>query len=62
MKIIFVLWVLILFSAAPVFACLQSTGESEKDKKVPARVCNALKGDSSILMESVQESILYVQF
>ena len=59
-KLLTTLAILLIATAAPAHACLQSTGESENDKKVAAQICNKLKGISDILMLSVQESILYV--
>lgn len=52
--------ILILSSTVPVFACLQSHGKSEKDKQVADRICKVFNGIPSILMMSVQETILYV--
>lgn len=55
-----VLCILILSSTAPVFACRQSHGKSEKDKQVAERICRVFKDIPDILMMSVQEMILYV--
>lgn len=52
--------IFILSSAAPVLACSQSDGKSEKDKQVASRICEVFKDNPYILMISVQESILYV--
>jgi hypothetical protein len=49
------------FLAADVaLACKESLGEGPTDKKVARKICAVLKGDDSILLVSVKESILYL--